>query len=774
MKKLFRKLKDKKPSGNDQGLLETTSLREALPSIAQDITPPAPIQTPVAQPSPPTTTAPPIEVLPSSNICQICFHLDATHAPRDGNLNTKDPSWAELEYNLPPDTHAAKLVPKSEDLINSANGGCMHCFIVRTALNAIHPGWENEKTILHIFLAPGVPVVVRLEFGSLITTHMSREEALQTYGFDVPVKFTVTVRDAEKPSVDVEIYRPLSPSPSGGSGAPGPGFDLSSLVRHVGFGEEIPQCAGNEDSLNFINKRVNECITSHSCEGNNKLLPQLPSRVIWLQAHTPSHIQLVEPTGIRAKYIALSYCWGSVSPDTYLTDARNLESRKAGINYDELPPLLQDVVTCVRALGIEYLWVDRLCIVQGDDGDFSTQAPKMGDIYGDATLTIAAASGESENDRILLERDTKAGPFSLDLKLKGMGTLTLKVRRRTHKLETEYVGGDYGRVSTRAWIWQERLLSSRTVFFTPRALKFECHHHSVWQGYAPGVVGNSWSTHVELASSSHNAWLRLLIEFMKRNITNASDRLPAIESVMKRIAVKTGWSPFWGVFEEKLVESLGWSAIDLKTSSGQASCRMNPGHYAPTWSWASVDGEITYIHVLTDQHYAPLHQVDPLMYELQCRDLDRATGAITMVGSYLIGGIRCTIEPNASYSEESEMTREVGKYRYTHNVRVSGQHPDFLFNPDVPLMSVEGDPNQPYSGSAVRAPYGVDDPTEEWTGNCLVLLVARRNKRSLALLLGASLRNIDGAAWERIGLSTSIDVSVWDEEHVKTGLIRVV
>ncbi|VBB81674.1 Putative protein of unknown function [Podospora comata] len=748
MKKLFRKLKDKKPTGNDQGLSETTSLREALPSPAKDIAQPAPTQT---APSQPTATAPPVEVLPSSNICQICFHLDATHAPRDGNLNAKDPSWAELEYHLPPDSHAAKLVPKSEDLINSANSG-------------YHSPYLSSA---------GVPVVVRLEFGSLVTTHMSREEALRTYGFDVPVKWTVTVLDPEKPGVDVEIYRPLA-TPGKETAAASAGFDLSSLVRHVGFGEEIPQNAGDDNSLKFINQHVDQCITSHNCGGNNKVLPILPDRVIWVRANTPGRIQLVEPSGLRANYIALSYCWGPVSPDTYLTDAKNLESRKVGINYDELPPLLRDVVTCARALGIEYLWVDRLCIVQGDGGDFSTQAPKMGDIYGNATLTIAAASGESENDGILLERDSKAGPFSLDLELKGMGKLTLKVRRRTHKIGTENVGGDYGRVSTRAWIWQERLLSSRTVFFTPRALKFECHQHSVWQGYAPSVVGNSWSTHVDLASSSHNAWLRLLTEFMKRNITHPSDRLPAIESVMKRIVRSTGWNPFWGVFEEKLVESLGWSAADLKTSSGQASCRMNPAHHAPTWSWASVDGEITFLHVLTDQHYAPLHQVDPLTYELQCRDLNRTSGAMTMVGRYLIGGIRCTVEPNESYSEESEVARKMGKYRYTHKVRVSGQHPDFLFNPDVPLMSVEGDTNQPYSGSVVRAPYGVDSPTEEWTGNCLVLLLARRNKRSLALLLGASLRDINGAAWERIGLSSSIDVSVWDEEHVKTGSIRVV
>ncbi|KAK4195283.1 heterokaryon incompatibility protein-domain-containing protein [Triangularia verruculosa] len=750
MKKLFRKLKPK-PDADSRGLSETASLREALPTAVPSSSSPAERQPQANQPSIAPPPAPPIEVLPSSELCQVCFHLDPTQAPKDGNLDAKQPSWAVLEYNIPPETHVAKVVPKSEDLIESANGGCMHCFIV----------------------PPGIPVVVRLEFGTLVTTYMSREEALQTYGFDVPVKFTATVIDPEKPKVEVEIYRPISSSPADATVAQRSGFELSSLVRHVGFGENIPPHAGDEASLKFIQQHVEQCITDHKC-GGNETLPLLPDRVIWIQASNPSHIQLVEPKGIRAKYIALSYCWGPVSPETYLTDVNNLESRKLGIDYDDLPPLLRDVVTCARALNIEYLWVDRLCIVQGEGGDFSTQAPKMGDIYGNATITIAAASGTSESDRILIERDSTGGPFSLDVKLEGMGTLTLMVRRRTHKIGTENEGGDHGRVSTRAWIWQERLLSSRTVFFTPCALKFECRHHSVWQGYGPGVVGNSWSAHVDLASNSHDAWLRLVTEFMKRDITHPSDRLPAIESVMQRIATNTNWRPFWGVFEDRLIESLGWSTKTQNAASEQSASRMNPAHYAPTWSWASVDGEITYLHVLTDQHYAPLGLVDPLVYELQYRDLDRATGAITLVGRYLIGGIRCSIEPNLSYEEDGEGNGGVAKYRYTHKVRVSGQHADFVFEPDVPLMPFGGEAGQPYTPSVVRMPHGGQSPTEEWTGNCLVLLLARRNKRSLGLLLGASLRDSNGPTWERIGISSSIAVSVWDEEHVKRGPMRVV
>jgi Heterokaryon incompatibility protein (HET) len=123
-----------------------------------------------------------------------------------------------------------------------------------------------------------------------------------------------------------------------------------------------------------------------------------------------------------------------VSSDKYLTDASTFNARKAGIQNNDLPLLIQDVVKCARVLGIEYIWIDRLCIIQGDVQDFNSQAPKMEEIYGNATLTIAAASASSENDRILIERESKWQVYDLALDVIGIGYLKLRFRRRTHPL----------------------------------------------------------------------------------------------------------------------------------------------------------------------------------------------------------------------------------------------------------------------------------------------------------------------------------------------------
>ncbi len=179
------------------------------------------------------------------------------------------------------------------------------------------------------------------------------------------------------------------------------------LVQSMGLGENIAKHAGDKRCVEFIKEKVESCVKHHSCGQDGGALPLLPDRAIWINANNESRIRLVEPKGIRARYIALGYCWGPVSPATYLTDADTVRSRRSEIRYDDLPLLFQDVIKAAHAVGIEYIWIDRLCIIQGDEGDFRSQGPKMGEIYGNATLTIAAASATTENDGILVPREER-------------------------------------------------------------------------------------------------------------------------------------------------------------------------------------------------------------------------------------------------------------------------------------------------------------------------------------------------------------------------------
>jgi hypothetical protein len=50
----------------------------------------------------------------------------------------------------------------------------------------------------------------------------------------------------------------------------------------------------------------------------------------------------------------------------------------------------------VRRLGVRYLWIDSLCIIQ-DDEDWAREASYMYDVYSNSYLTISATSANDSS-----------------------------------------------------------------------------------------------------------------------------------------------------------------------------------------------------------------------------------------------------------------------------------------------------------------------------------------------------------------------------------------
>ncbi|KAK5653032.1 hypothetical protein OQA88_9318 [Cercophora sp. LCS_1] len=678
----------------------------------------------------------------SPSLCPVCFNLDPFRVPPERNLEKRGQSWARLEFKIPADAPAVHIrIDKGTDLVESSQGGCLTCNMVATALSGLAPGWEQKKAFIHLFWAPDLPLVVRIEIGATASVSMGPEEALglgmvlpegQSLVFDI----IVSTKDEEwgTDSVEVEIYRPSVVQEEATVGG--------ELIKHVGVASDNSSHAGSHDSFVFIREQIENCLYNHQCSHSPSLTP-LPDRVIWLKSpHSPSGIQLIEPQGsILAPYVALSYCWGPVSPTTFLTSQETLAARKAGINYEDLPPLFQDVVTVCRTLGFQYLWIDRLCIIQGVRGDFLRQAPKMGDIYGNAILTIASASATTENDRILAQRDPKWEPMSLQISANGMGTLRFSIRHRSHRLGSESKGGDYGRISTRAWTWQERMLSARTLFFAPSALKFECRTHAIWEGFGPGVAGHSWSAQLE--DITFRSWLDLVEEFTKRDITNENDRRPAMDAVMERLGRITGRRWIWGLWQDSMLESLCWQG-DAKDKAGKkVPCKMYYDFYAPTWSWFSVVGPVSYS---SGKGYLGT-QTDPIIHELQVKDFNRELAVLTVESHVLTCEMHCEVK------EESD-EGPGGEKRLVYTYSIVG------LSPTGPIPIIADVHLKPWTGLVHGQTFSTvhrshDGERTSWISNCLCLLVTRQSLRSTVLFLGQSKR-VSGA-WERLSMVDAPD-----------------
>ena len=182
-------------------------------------------------------------------------------------------------------------------------------------------------------------------------------------------------------------------------------------------------------------------------------------------------IRLLEPGERRAAYATLSHCWDSSHPIE--TRTANLAQMLQGIPWSALAIVYQDAVRVCRRLRSEYLWIDPLCIIQDSKDDWELESSKMCEYYDFAHVTISAASSFDATIPFLTERDTKWQNHGFDLVTHDGKDIEICARRDSGSSATNNVE-NFGPLASRAWIWQETVLSTRVLHFTQSELIWEC------------------------------------------------------------------------------------------------------------------------------------------------------------------------------------------------------------------------------------------------------------------------------------------------------------
>ncbi|RYC78669.1 hypothetical protein BFJ63_vAg18458 [Fusarium oxysporum f. sp. narcissi] len=160
--------------------------------------------------------------------------------------------------------------------------------------------------------------------------------------------------------------------------------------------------AGHPYSL-LLRKWLWGCDQNHTqCERPQTKEMFWPKRVIFVD--DPNQLTLVEKQLQGEDYLVLSHCWGhptEAEKKRFCTTRENYQDRLQGFTYDELPKTFQDAVRVTRLLRKQYLWIDALCIIQGPDGDWDSEARTMEDVFACAYCTIAASSARGWGDGFL-------------------------------------------------------------------------------------------------------------------------------------------------------------------------------------------------------------------------------------------------------------------------------------------------------------------------------------------------------------------------------------
>lgn len=149
------------------------------------------------------------------------------------------------------------------------------------------------------------------------------------------------------------------------------------------------------------------CQTHHKgCQALSLSNGFKPRRLVEIRQDDPKYWNLIDETSsITDPYATLSHCWGSSRHEKL--ERKNIAIfKERGRNLiAELPQTFIDATEVAKSLGIYYIWVDCLCIVQDDDDDWKEESSKMGSVYARAACNLAASCSTESSGGFFRTRD---------------------------------------------------------------------------------------------------------------------------------------------------------------------------------------------------------------------------------------------------------------------------------------------------------------------------------------------------------------------------------
>jgi hypothetical protein len=236
----------------------------------------------------------------------------------------------------------------------------------------------------------------------------------------------------------------------------------------------LPRIAGPKSRLHFsiLRQWLRNCDENHARFKCRPPKPaSLPTRLIDVGQASSDVVRLRETQDLHGvDYVALSHPWGAKGP-YFCTFTKDVESYRQGIEIAKLTSTFRDAVTVTRELGLRYLWIDSICIIQKDasgEGDFQQEAERMESVFSSAYCVLAASSAREQSDGFLNDRK---GSHRQCVTFKHHGQPPFYVCRFIDDFENHVLEAP---LSTRGWVLQERVLAHRTIYFTDHQTYWEC------------------------------------------------------------------------------------------------------------------------------------------------------------------------------------------------------------------------------------------------------------------------------------------------------------
>ncbi|PQE32599.1 heterokaryon incompatibility protein [Rutstroemia sp. NJR-2017a WRK4] len=507
-----------------------------------------------------------LQIQPENNLCQDCIRsVDLNDAKT--TVRTLNPEDYRMAFKEESHHERRDTIPGLDRLLASTETGCGLCqFLRQEILNKLesHDSWKSHTEEL----------VLRFSY----------IWRLRNVGF------------IHKPSLDglsVDITHPALDTVQLLS------FHVSACSDLIKNWLPIVRETIDHDRLSPKNVNRIRCWVPSEDSGHQQgQTPFIPTRLIDLEPESPDptpesvanelgidpciapatlhrHPVLVEndtsPTLSSAKdtirYVALSYCWGSSGPPLK-TETNTLEDRLRGMPICDMPQCFQDAIKVIQVLGLRYVWIDSLCIIQDDQKDWANEASLMFDIFSNSYLTLGSYFIQKSPPKYL------PGDSYWDDPIPWKGDM----------LSSEW--------NNRGWVWQEQNAPSKLLVWGESMFHFRdsivnsedgseattLHFDLGYLGYDPDGDGHLY------------VWYGLMKEFSSKKFSYRTDRLPAVSGLAKLISrtTKDEYRAGHWYNKENFWKELCWTVwypptFDELLLDLTASERYS----APSWSWAS-------------------------------------------------------------------------------------------------------------------------------------------------------------------------------------------
>jgi hypothetical protein len=410
----------------------------------------------------------------------------------------------------------------------------------------------------------------------------------------------------------------------------------------VGLQEASPELGpdlSSEGTIELMKTWHTNCLSCHDqCSRGlgNAIKFQLPTRLLDVGCSGSQTCRLrltsSESLGsISEGYLTLSHRWNE---SKFLTlNSSSMDRLLKGIPISTLPRCFQDTVSLAHIFRIRYLWIDSICIKQDSEEDWLEEAPKMKDVYGGAVINIVAGHSTGPEDSVFHTEDR---PFAQSVVIRS---------EWIDEDPTDHVIWNHANVkqdfekaplTRRGWVFQERMLAPRILQFGKTQVYWSCSALFACESLPHGALSPegeavTYGTNLKelkpLVSGAlplpgpddlADLWFCVVLGYSGCELTFSRDKLVALSGVAQLFRQVTGDRYLAGLWRSSMTVFLCWRRLN---SDGNPA-KPRPEYCAPTWSWASIDGQVDLLAneraydntfwfqelvEVVDAHVTPLH-----------------------------------------------------------------------------------------------------------------------------------------------------------------------